>query len=348
VAIPIQNIYYLLSYAWDKLDEGRKVAVSTSDYHDSVELLARVLTNGCNILLKRGLDRSYRIRTEEYVGVKGKIDFGSSLKNNSFRRGKAICEFDEFEADVLHNQLLKATLLRLTRIQGLDQRTLSAVWNSYSHLRNISDIELQQRAFAMVRIHRNNSIYEFLLKICRLIIDSSVLDEKSGRYVFREFIGDEKVMASLFEGFVRNFYRRELPDSYRGRENIRWAATAVTNSNTCLLPIMQTDVTLEVNNKKVIVDAKYYARALSSYYDTEKIHSTNLYQIYSYLRNLEEDFSNPLNMTCEGILLYPTVSRELNESFVLGSHRIHIATVNLNSDWRSIERRLISLVQPKP
>jgi len=45
---------------------------------------------------------------------------------------------------------------------------------------------------------------------------------------------------------------------------------------------MQTDITLEAIDHKLIIDTKYYGKTLSIYYDTEKFHSNNLYQIYSY------------------------------------------------------------------
>ena len=57
--IPIRNIFYLLSYAWNKLDEAEKMEISIDDYNDSLNLLGRVLVTGTNRLLKKGLDKSY-------------------------------------------------------------------------------------------------------------------------------------------------------------------------------------------------------------------------------------------------------------------------------------------------
>ena len=56
--IPIQNIYYLLCYAWNKMQEKDIVDVNTSDYDQLPDLLGKVLINGCNRLLKQGLERS--------------------------------------------------------------------------------------------------------------------------------------------------------------------------------------------------------------------------------------------------------------------------------------------------
>ena len=57
--IPIKNIYYLLSYAWNRLEESELVDVSAEDESDLLNLLGRVLLNGTKTLLKRGIDRQY-------------------------------------------------------------------------------------------------------------------------------------------------------------------------------------------------------------------------------------------------------------------------------------------------
>jgi hypothetical protein len=40
VTIPVRNVYYLLCYAWDRLDESRVVAVEAGDYRHLVDLFA--------------------------------------------------------------------------------------------------------------------------------------------------------------------------------------------------------------------------------------------------------------------------------------------------------------------
>ena len=66
--IPILNIYYLLSYAWDKLDEAEPQEVSQVDNQNVINLFARVLSNRTSYLLRRGLDRGY---VEKSGKVKG-------------------------------------------------------------------------------------------------------------------------------------------------------------------------------------------------------------------------------------------------------------------------------------
>ena len=56
--IPVANIYYLLCYAWDVLDERDSLAdVDAQESTELLALFARVLNNGTRRLLRRGLDR---------------------------------------------------------------------------------------------------------------------------------------------------------------------------------------------------------------------------------------------------------------------------------------------------
>jgi 5-methylcytosine-specific restriction enzyme subunit McrC len=343
--IPIQNIYYLLCYAWNKLEESNRVFISSSDYKEAIDLFARVLVNGCNHLFKKGLDRNYLEFSEEYPGIKGKIEFNKSLNKNLFKKGRAICLIDELEYNILPNQLIKATLKRVTKINSIDKRINKEVWKCYFKMTGIDDIEISIPQFSRVRIHRNNSNYDFLLRICKLIIENTVLDERSGKYHFKDFTGNDKAMAFLYESFIRNFYKKEQSEFTVRREDIQWNAIAVDESISSYLPKMQTDISLEASSRKIIIEAKYYQNTLSTNYESEKINSSNLYQLYSYLRNIEAKENHPQNANCEGIILYPTVEFNLNETYLIGGHRISIKTIDLSRNWRDIYHGLLDIIK---
>lgn len=96
-------------------------------------------------------------------------------------------------------------------------------------------------------------------------------------------------MNKLFEAFIRNFYRREQCFfTIVKKEQIRWKFVPADELSTRHLPLMETDITLENATTKIIMDAKYYSETMTSRYDTEKIKSGNLYQLFSYLSNQEK------------------------------------------------------------
>ena len=63
--IPIQNIYYMLLYAWNRLPEGSNIDVSGVPSPDLPNLLAKVLLEGTRDVLRRGLDRGYIEKAED-------------------------------------------------------------------------------------------------------------------------------------------------------------------------------------------------------------------------------------------------------------------------------------------
>jgi 5-methylcytosine-specific restriction enzyme subunit McrC len=87
--IPIKNLYFILCYSWGRLDEGALVDVSVDEIKAPQDLLARVLINGANRLLKEGLDRGYIEELEETASLRGKIDFSASIRKMLFHQGKA-------------------------------------------------------------------------------------------------------------------------------------------------------------------------------------------------------------------------------------------------------------------
>src|SRR5689334_11742939 len=120
--IPVENIYFLLSYAWDRLDEADLVSVSSLSAHNLVALFARVLGSGVAHPLLRGLDRAYVSETAELAGVRGRIHIGASTRQLSFSRGRAVCTFDELSIDTPANRIIKTTLQRLAAEATLGAR----------------------------------------------------------------------------------------------------------------------------------------------------------------------------------------------------------------------------------
>jgi 5-methylcytosine-specific restriction enzyme subunit McrC len=340
VNIPIQNIYYLLCYAWDKLAEKDIVGVEAIDTTTLAELFARVLINGTNHLLKRGFDRGYVSQHELTGRLRGRICFQEAIRRNAMTTGKLPCDFDELSYNVLHNRILKATIRRLIRAEGLAAECSEGLAQLYRLFSDIEDIELNSRLFGQVQLHRNNQFYDFLLKVCELIYRNLLVSEKPGTSKFMDFVRDKRQMAILFENFVRTFYRIHT-DYHVKRENIYWRWIAADQVTAGSLPKMQTDISLTSDIRKIIIDCKFTPEATQQHYEAETLWSAHLYQINAYMDNLPED---KLTDTCQMMLLYPSMDWPLSATFTHRGHTISIRTINLNQPWQSIHQDLLALV----
>ncbi|MBP1947126.1 5-methylcytosine-specific restriction endonuclease system specificity protein McrC [Virgibacillus litoralis] len=337
--IPIKNIYYMLCYAWNRLEEKDAVNVSRADEKDLHHLLSRILVNRLRILIKRGFYKEYTSIEEETPSIRGRIDFQQSLNELSFKKARMYCQYDEMTHDILHNQIIKSTLYELLKTSQVDERLKGELQQIYHYFRDIRLIKLNTKVFNDAKIHRSNSHYGFLIDICRFLHESLLMNENETGEKFINFEQDATAMAYLYEDFVRNFYKEELPESKVYRENIYWNAEGEDLS---YLPRMETDISLEWNDRKVIMDTKYYQNATSSKLKNgnEKLISTNLYQIHAYLSN----FKNREMKDLTGILLYPTVDRDLDLFYNILGFKIKVCTVDFNQEWRNIHERLLSIV----
>jgi len=341
--IPIANIYYLLCYAWDVLEE--KETLNDVDSLDSTELLdlfARVLVNGTRRLLRRGLDRGYLPREEEIAGIRGKVLVTTTLRRNLLCQGRATCEWEELEYDTLPNRILKTTLERLRDAVELDKDTRADVHDLLRWLAPVQAIELRAEHFRRVQLRRNNRIYGFLLHICEFIHEHWLPAERGGGRRFRDFV--RTGLAALFEKFVFNFYRRELPTDWRvSAPIINWQYVAANEDAVSLLPRMETDVCLQGPGRAIILDAKFYAQALKAgaFGQAAKLPSANLYQIFTYLR---QRASEPGWETAEGVLLYPRTTRGFAAEFTTHDHRIRARTLDLAQPWEHIHAALMQVV----
>jgi 5-methylcytosine-specific restriction enzyme subunit McrC len=340
VNIPIQNIYYLLCYAWDKLEEKEVVDVDSIESTSLADLFARVLISGTKHLVRRGFDRGY-VAEHEWTGrLRGRILFQEAIRMNRMKSGRLPCSFDELSYDVLHNQILKATMRRLTRSQRVSTESSEGLAQLCRLLAEITDIQLTNRVFGQVQLYRNNQFYDFLLRVCELIYKNMLVSEKAGTSKFMDFVRDERQMAVLFEDFVRNFYR--VHTDYRvKREDIYWSWIAGDHAAEALLPKMQTDISLASKTRKIIIDCKYTPDATKSHFGAEKLRSSHLFQIHAYMDNLPHD---TLSDTCEMMLLYPTTGTALTATYTHKGHAIYVRTINLNQEWQSIHKDLVSLV----
>lgn len=340
-AIPIQNLYYLLCYAWNRLEEKDTIDVASLDTAQVANLFARVLASGTQHVMKRGFDRGYIDFAEDTGRLRGRIDFAGSLKRNLFARAMARCEFDDLDYNVLHNRILKSTIADLIRVEGLDAEHKEALGNALRRLREVDQVPLSGQIFRRVQLHRNNNYYRFLLNVCELIHSQLLVSQEDGKRRFRDFLRDEVAMRALFEDFVKNFYSVEQSRYQIKAKKVQWAVEPDDDGMPDFLPEMKTDVCLISKDRKIILDCKYYQESMQAYHGTPKARSTNLYQLFAYLKNQElvsgwED--------CEGILLYPTVNEPLDFECRLHGHRVRIVSIDLNQEWQAIERDLLNLV----
>ena len=338
--IPIQNIYYMLSYAFRVLNEQGYKDIATEQFNNAAELCAAILSKGTSIQLKRGLDREYIPKTETLSTLRGKIDITESIKTSTIHKRQMVCTYDDFSVNIYKNRIIKTTMLFLLKsdISKARKKELRKLLLFFSEVEtlNIHTINWD------IQYNRNNQTYRMLISICYLIVKGLLQTNSDGTTRLMDFI-DEQQMSRLYEKFILEYYRKEFPQITAKASQIPWQ---LDDDMSTMLPVMQTDIMLSKDEKTLIIEAKYYAHTTQARYDVHTLHSSNLYQIFTYVKNKEVELSNKPHEV-SGMLLYARTDESvlLNNTDRMSGNKISVRTLDLNCNFVDIQAQLNAIVE---
>ena len=339
--IPIQNLYYLLAYAWDHFRTGEEVDVDQTKCPDAHNLLAMLLGVGIRRLATRGMDKDYHLFSKTTPRLRGRVDILASYRRMTHVSGRMICEFDELTANTLPNQILKATCQRLdSAASQLSKSNRAEMRHALTLLGDIESVYIDSRIFRRFQLHRNNRHYRLLMHVCQLLHELYLPTQESGSRRFRSFLEEEAIMHQVFESFIRQFAIRHCPDAKVSAMRIKWEGEWGDEVDK-VLPSMLTDVTLARPFKKTILDCKFYKDALATRHNRHRLHSAHLYQLTAYLNNKSREDGWK---AVEGVLLYPAVNHHLDLDFTLLDHAVGIKSIDLDQTWAKIHERLLTVL----
>ena len=79
--IRIQNVYWMLAYAFQCLNEGEAKEYSREEFDNLLSLFGRILANGLAKQVKQGLSREYRAYTETSGRPRGQLLIPETMLN---------------------------------------------------------------------------------------------------------------------------------------------------------------------------------------------------------------------------------------------------------------------------
>lgn len=329
--IKIQNIYHMLAYAFQILKEQGYASCATENFENAADLLSAILVKGVSIQIKRGLVRTYVEQTEPLSCLRGKIGVSESIKQQTLIKQQLVCSYDEFSENAYMNRIIKTTMELLLRYdipksRKKELRKLLLFFKDVDTL-NIYSIDWK------MRFNRNNQSYQMLVSVCYLIIEGLLQTTTDGSVKMMQFI-DEQRMCRLYEKFILEYYRKHYPQMTVSSSQINWA---LDDGISTMLPTMQSDIMLEYKEKTLIIDAKYYSHTTQSQYDVNTLHSNNLYQIFTYVKNRAN-----LGGEVSGLLLYARTDEKIQPDYdyMMSGNKISVKTLDLNCEFKDISNQL--------
>lgn len=281
----IQNIYYMLSYAYQVLQQQDYQCIASEKFEHIDDLFAAILAKGVSRQLKQGLYREYVSRSETRSVLRGKLDLPQTIKARIQHKPQVACTFDELSEDNLYNQILKTTLQVLLRDENVSAAREVELKKVLLFLDTVSVLLPSQIPWKQLHYQRSNQNYEMLLNLCYFVLHDMLQTTENGSYKMTAF-SDER-MAKLYERFILEYYRKHHTYLTEVKAaQVKWDLVGEHDAAMLrFLPAMQTDIFLRFHEKILILDAKYYSQTLQQRFNKETLHSANLYQIYTYVKN---------------------------------------------------------------
>ena len=333
--IPSQNIYYMLSYAIQTLQAENYKDLAAENFHNTAELCAAILDKGIGIQLKHGLRRDYVSKSESLSTLQGKLNISESIKTQTMLKKQMICTYDEFSTNIQFNQIIKSTVLLLLKanITNSRKKSLRKLLLFFS---DVNEIDLHFVNWNQ-QYNRSNQNYQMLIGMCYLVYKGLLTTQNNGTTKLMDFFDGQR-MCRLYEKFLLEYYRKEHPELTANASQIAWQLDDTENQ---MLPRMQTDIMLSKNNNILIIDAKYYSHMTQQQYGIHTLHSNNLYQIFTYVKNKEFELRN-YEHTVSGMLLYAQTDEDIipNNTYHMSGNQISVLALDLNQDFSKISRTL--------
>lgn len=333
----------MLSFAFQVLKQSNYEDVSSEKFDEVQDLFAAIISKGVAQQLKQGLYKEYTTKDETLTVMRGKLDLSETIQNRIQRKQKLACEFDELSENNLFNQILKTTIHYLVRDDAVATERKSALKKVLVFFDGVDLLIPSEIQWSRLYYQKNNKNYEMLMNVCYFVLNGMLQTTEKGEYKMAAF--SDEHMARLYEKFILEYYRQRHPYLSEAKAaQVKWNLVGENSASMIrFLPIMQTDIYLRLKEKILIIDAKYYGRTLQQQYDKYTLHSGNVYQIFTYVKNQDKD--NTGNVA--GILLYAKTDEAITPDcmFNMGGNQIGAKTLDLNVDFKVIAAQLDKLVE---
>ena len=361
--IPIRNIWLLLLYAsqlYRELPAARRVEMENAP-DDIPFLVAEILAKAVERRIRRNLSQGYRRRHADLNRVRGRIDVLSTERRQLLQKGSVACVFEELTVDTPRNRYVRAALDHIanvvsragdhsdieSRCRDLVFRLVRAGVAGHVDLRQL-DAEAALDSVGWVDPQERE-----MVAAARLALNLLIPTEVSGLAQLPIVNRDETEGWKLFEYAVAGFYNVAL--SHRGWKvkqsgHMKWPYSNPTSDLHSILPDMITDIVLErrdhsvpSSGQRIVVDTKFTSIVASGNFGKETLKSGHMYQLYTYLRSQEQP-GETVSCRSAGVLLYPSLGIDYNESAIIQGHRVSFATVDLTADSQTIRNQLLRVL----
>ena len=339
----IENIYWMLSYAWDEFEAARDVSASLDRTGAPLAPFAACFLSGIERLVGQGFYQSFVRQRAILSTLRGRILLAPTIRLGADRLGRAWCEYERVSADVLPNQIIRTALRKIDQSEELGHEIRARARALDRRFHNVRILASPPRDFSIVGVGAQKRGYRFLLALARFILTDLRPVGPRGQAHFID-VDVDRVIHDVFERFVRNFLRRNLEEFDVRRTRRKWAdAYAINEEARGLLPSLETDVVLRNTLRTIVIDTKFYSRTLREHRGVERAREGHLYQMLGYLHNMKR--SGEFKGIIEGLLLYPAAQASIDAQWRIHGFPVRLCTLDLSGSWQRVSEDLLDIAR---
>lgn len=315
----IKGLLYLLKLT-KKLDIKETDLANLSKHNDLLEIFIYLFANNLLELLHNDFHRNYVNQEDNLNYVKGKINFTKNIRYNLVNQAKIYCEYDEFEENILLNQIFKATV---TKCIQFSKNNFNLLQKCDILLSNVADIRFNNPSICdQVKFNRLNQKYQYIFELAKLLLfgNSPSIDNKNLQTFSIMFDMNKLFEEAIFE--IINTHKTKFNTS----EVKAQKSNQYVFDNPKLFQL-QPDIYLKQNDHSVIIIDTKYKKIDGVKPKDEKtkfgVSQSDVYQIFAYSKYYKAK---------KCILLYPQYSENINKKDLNSSNtgfNLSVNTINL-------------------
>jgi 5-methylcytosine-specific restriction enzyme subunit McrC len=321
--LAIERVFFLVGYSrgLDLPRAGADLAVEP----ELVEVFATLYLNILRKNLRRGLLLGYVRRNEAEPAVRGRVRFGDQARRRYGLPLPVEVSYDDYTADTEPNQLLKASLRRLSALHLRSTRTRRRLAEMLAVFDGVTDVRFDRQSMPTFLFNRLNERYRQPLELARLIVQNTSPELTAGDVSTVALTFDMNI---VFEDFVF----AAVGDALRslGEPADGWFHGKSVALDEAMLLKPEPDLSLWRRGRCVFVgDAKYKV--------TTKGAIDDLYQLLAYCSATD---------LRDGLLIYAEQPEgPMTHRIVHGGPHLHVEALNVEAPTRALLARCNELAE---
>ncbi|UCZ90704.1 McrC family protein [Gordonia sp. WA4-43] len=297
--------------------------LSTNDSEDAVQLLCRLTVRRTEDTVRRGLIRDYRPHRDDLPYLRGRLDVYRQVTHHYGRLDALSCSFDEFDHDVIENQVLLAGVRVARRVASdPDIRRRAASLSTYLAT-GVRTLPSNREVVARPIVYgRRTEHYRAAHTWCRALLSTQQVDDSvvGGSLAVNAFLIN---MNTLFERFLEWLVTASLDGTHINVQKQKHNRSLITVNGVPSRSIAP-DIVLQQQDWQCAVDAKYKR------YDIKDVSPSDLYQLFLYAQCY-----TGLGTVPTSFLVHPTIS-------ALTTNKVEL-TVPSDSEARRVRVQVIGV-----